>query len=209
MPLLEDFLKRPFIDVVGVADVDPASPGALLAKGNGVFFTTDALTSPPKGDEIDVLIEVSGDARVKRRLKNALVAEGNRHTIIVHDLIARMMLSMSQDSPTLMRHVPSRRRRSAGSLRVVLEPRDREVKLCTLLDVPRRRRRHARPRGAASCSSATPSQGDGLAERAYDVVPVVDVRAATPARSVDLVVGRTQRLAARPPSSARARPRRG
>ena len=102
MPLLQDFLKRPFISIVGLADVDPSSPGALLAKGRGLFYTTDALDFAPKGDEIDVLIELSGDERVKRRLKNAFVAEGNRHTIIVHDLVARMMLSMSQDSTELM-----------------------------------------------------------------------------------------------------------
>lgn len=101
-PLLQDFLDRPWVTVVGLADVDAESPGAILARDNGVFVTDDAMIFAAKGDEIDVLIEVSGDERVKRRLKNAFVAEGNRHTIIVHDLIARMMLSMSQDSPTLM-----------------------------------------------------------------------------------------------------------
>lgn len=101
-PLLEDFLKRPFIQVVGLADLDPESPGARLARDNGIFVTGDALIFASKGDEIDVIIEVSGDASVKRRLKDALIAEGNRKTIIVHDLVARMMLSMSQDSGTLM-----------------------------------------------------------------------------------------------------------
>lgn len=101
-PLLDDFLKRPFIQVVGLADIDPESPGAQLAGEHGIFVTTDAMIFATKGDEIDVIIEVSGDPSVKRRLKDALFAEGNRKTIIVHDLIARMMLSMSQDSDTLM-----------------------------------------------------------------------------------------------------------
>ncbi|HEY3318669.1 MAG TPA: hypothetical protein VGK50_09635 [Coriobacteriia bacterium] len=101
-PLLEDFLGRPFVSVVGVADIDPESPGARLAREAGVFVTTDALVFASRGDEIDVIIEVSGDPNLKRRLKDALVAEGNRRTIIVHDLIARMLLSMSQDSGTLM-----------------------------------------------------------------------------------------------------------
>jgi hypothetical protein len=103
MPLLEDFLQRPFIRVVGVADVDPESPGARLAREHGIFFTTDALIFATKGDEIDLLIEASGDPAVKRTLKASFVAEGNLHTLIVHDLIARMMLSMSQDSDHLMR----------------------------------------------------------------------------------------------------------
>lgn len=101
-PLLEDFLTRPFIKVVGVADVDPNSPGAQVAREHGIFFTTDALVFATKGDEIDVLIEASGDQAVKRNLKSAFVAEGNRHTLIVHDLTARMMLSMSQNSDHLM-----------------------------------------------------------------------------------------------------------
>lgn len=103
MPLLQDFLHRPFVRIVGVADVDPESPGAKLAREHGIFFTTDALIFATKGDEIDVLFEASGDPAVKRNLKAAFVAEGNRHTLIVHDLIARLMLSMSQDSDHLMK----------------------------------------------------------------------------------------------------------
>jgi acetaldehyde dehydrogenase (acetylating) len=93
-PLLEEFLKTPYIEVIGVADVNPDSPGAQIARDNGVFFTTDALLFASKGDEIDLLIEVSGDPSVKRRIKDAFVSEGNRHTIILHDLVARLMTSM-------------------------------------------------------------------------------------------------------------------
>jgi acetaldehyde dehydrogenase (acetylating) len=100
-PLLERFVNVPYIDVVGVADVDPDSPGAALARDNGIFFTTDALLFAAKGDEIDLLLEVSGDASLKRRLKDAFIQEGNRHTIIMHDLIARMMISLVEGSDTL------------------------------------------------------------------------------------------------------------
>jgi hypothetical protein len=101
-PLLEDLIGRPFVQVVGIADLDPDCPGAQLARSHDIPFTTDTSSFAKRGDTIDVLIETTGDARVKRSLKMVLIAEGNRHTIIVHDLIARMMLSMSQDSETLM-----------------------------------------------------------------------------------------------------------
>lgn len=101
-PLIEQFLEIPYVDLVGVADVDPESPGAALAKDNGVFFTTDALIFASKGDEIDLLIEVSGDPSVKRRLKDAFISEGNRHTIIMHDLVARLMISMVSDADELV-----------------------------------------------------------------------------------------------------------
>jgi hypothetical protein len=93
-PLLEQLLATPYVDIIGVADVNPDSPGAEIARANGIFFTTDALLFASKGDEIDLLIEVSGDPMVKRRLKDAFVTEGNRHTIIMHDLVARLFISM-------------------------------------------------------------------------------------------------------------------
>ncbi|MDZ4654559.1 MAG: hypothetical protein U1F44_01570 [Coriobacteriia bacterium] len=103
MPLLEDFLKRPFIEVAGVADADPNSPGANLARANGIFYTENADVLAAKGDEIDLIIEVSGDPAVKPALKDAFVAQGNRHTLIVHDLIARVLMSLSANADTLIR----------------------------------------------------------------------------------------------------------
>jgi predicted homoserine dehydrogenase-like protein len=101
-PLIEQFMDIPYVELIGVADVDPECPGAKLAKDNGVFFTTDALLFAAKGDEIDLLIEVSGDPSVKRRLKDAFINEGNRHTIIMHDLVARLMISMISESDELV-----------------------------------------------------------------------------------------------------------
>jgi predicted homoserine dehydrogenase-like protein len=101
-PLVEEFLKTPYVELVGLADMNPESPGALYAKENGVFFTTDAMIFAAKGDEIDLLIEVSGDPSVKRRLKDAFINEGNRHTIIMHDLVARLVISMVSKSDMLV-----------------------------------------------------------------------------------------------------------
>lgn len=101
-PLLEDFLARPFVEVVGLADRDENSPGAALARENGIFFTTDASVLAARGDEIDIIVEVSGDASVKPALRDAFQAQGNRHTIILHDLVARLVLSLSSNSDTLL-----------------------------------------------------------------------------------------------------------
>ncbi|MBN2404675.1 MAG: hypothetical protein JXE06_03755 [Coriobacteriia bacterium] len=101
-PLLEDFLKRPFIEVVGVADADADSPGARLAQAQGIFFTENADVLAARGNDIDLIIEVSGDPSVKPALKDAFVAQDNRHTLIVHDLLARLIMSLSADSDTLI-----------------------------------------------------------------------------------------------------------
>lgn len=101
-PMLEDFLKRAFIEVVGLADTDLASRGAALARENGipVYKTADELAA--KAADIDVIVEVSGDPAVKPALKTAFVAQGNRTTVIVHDIVARIMLSMVENSDTLI-----------------------------------------------------------------------------------------------------------
>ena len=101
-PLIEAFLGTPYVDLVGVADTNPDCAGAALARENGIFFTTDAMLFASKGDEIDLLFEVSGDLSVKRRLKDAFIQEGNRHTIIVHDLVARLVTSIVTESDTLV-----------------------------------------------------------------------------------------------------------
>lgn len=110
-PLLEDFLRRPFIEVVGVADRDLNSPGALLARENGIFFTENADVLAAKGNDIDIIVEVSGDPGVKPALKDAFQAQGNRHTIILHDLVARLVMSLAMSTDDL---VPSYHPEDAG-----------------------------------------------------------------------------------------------
>ncbi|TDB39946.1 MAG: hypothetical protein D9V44_03115 [Actinobacteria bacterium] len=102
LPLLEDFLKRPYVEVIGVADKDASSPGARLAREKGIFFTENADVLAAKASLIDVIIEVSGDPSVKPALKDAFQAQGNRHTIILQDVVARLFVSIIQNSQELV-----------------------------------------------------------------------------------------------------------
>lgn len=101
-PLLVDLLDRPYIEVVGLADADPDSPGAKLARENGIFVTEHADVLAAKGSGIDVLIELSGDPTVKPALKEAFMAQGNRHTTIVNDLVARLIMTLAHGADELM-----------------------------------------------------------------------------------------------------------
>ena len=101
-PLLVDFLARPFIDVVLVCDRDPESKGALRAKQLGIPFTADIDEVVDRADEIDLIIEVTGSTEVKPRLKQGLAARDNESTIIVHELVARLILSLAADAHTLV-----------------------------------------------------------------------------------------------------------
>jgi predicted homoserine dehydrogenase-like protein len=104
-PLITDLMSRPFVEMVAVCDVDTESSGARLARDNGIFVTDSVDELAGMGDDIDVIIEVSGDPEVKPRLKNAFVVSGNRTTIIMHDIIARMMMSIMGESDSLVETV--------------------------------------------------------------------------------------------------------
>lgn len=101
MPLLEALTELPFVQIVGVADADPHSPGARFAQERGLFYTEYASVLGAKTDEIDLIIEVSGDPAVKPALKEAFRAQGNTATIIVHDLVARLIMTLASDSEVL------------------------------------------------------------------------------------------------------------
>jgi predicted homoserine dehydrogenase-like protein len=96
-PLIEALLDIPYVRLVGVADHDQGSPGALLAQSRGVFFTKYADVLAAKAQEIDLIIDVTGDPEIKPSLRDAFRVQGNRETIIVHDLVARLILSLARD----------------------------------------------------------------------------------------------------------------
>ncbi len=100
-PLLEALNALPYIEVVGVADHDPDSPGAKYAQDNDIFYTENASVLGAKANEIDLIIEVSGDPMVKPALKDAFRAQGNTETIIVHDLVARVLMTLATGADEL------------------------------------------------------------------------------------------------------------
>ncbi|MBN1192564.1 MAG: hypothetical protein JXA36_02555 [Coriobacteriia bacterium] len=101
-PLLEALSALPYIDVVGVADRDVESTGARFAQEHGIFFTEHASVLGAKASEIDLIIEVSGDLSVKPALKEAFRAQGNNETIIVHDLVARLLMTLATGADELV-----------------------------------------------------------------------------------------------------------
>jgi predicted dinucleotide-utilizing enzyme len=100
-PLLEALSALPYIEVIGVADRDPESTGARFALEHDIFYTEHASVLGAKADEIDLIIEVSGDRTVKPALKEAFRAQDNTGTIIVHDLVARLLMTLATGAEEL------------------------------------------------------------------------------------------------------------
>jgi predicted homoserine dehydrogenase-like protein len=105
-PLLKQLLAAPFVDVVGVADLDGQMPGIQLAKDHGVPTTDDFMSLAELGDAVDIIIDVTGVAKVRADLRKYMQESGNRHTIIMHELIAVLLMSLSQGALVSMKHNP-------------------------------------------------------------------------------------------------------
>ncbi len=94
-PLLKQLLTAPFVTVLGVADLDLSMPGIALAKEHGVKVTNNFMELAALGDEVDIIIDVTGAPKVREALRKHMVDSGNSHTLIMHESIALLMMSLS------------------------------------------------------------------------------------------------------------------
>lgn len=100
-PLLRDLLQYDYIQVLGVADLDLNSPGMALARERQIPCFNEPMEMVEAVGQVDILVEVSGDRSLKAKIKQHFEAQENRHTIIMHDLIARLVISLCGRSPSL------------------------------------------------------------------------------------------------------------
>jgi predicted homoserine dehydrogenase-like protein len=103
-PLLKQLLTAPFVEVAGVADLDDQMPGIQLAKEHGVPTTDDFMSLLQLDDSVDIIIDVTGVAKVRTDLRKYMQESGNHHTIIMHELIAVLLMSLSQGALVSMKH---------------------------------------------------------------------------------------------------------
>ena len=94
-PLLKQLLTAPFVTVLGVADLDLSMPGIALAKEHGVKVTNNFMELAALGNEVDIIIDVTGSPKVREALRKHMVDSGNTHTRIMHEAIALLMMSLS------------------------------------------------------------------------------------------------------------------
>lgn len=105
-PLLQQLLGAAFVEMVGVADLNDDMPGMQLARQHGVTTTNDFMTLVSQGEAVDIIIDVTGVAKVREQLRRYLQESGNHHTIIMHEMIAVLLMSLSQGKLVSMKHNP-------------------------------------------------------------------------------------------------------
>ena len=103
-PLLRELFSAAFVDVVGVADLDPDAPGVALARAHGCATFGDAMDLADLGEDVDIIIDTTGVPEVRDRLRMQMQESGNRHTIIMHELIAVLLMSLSQGRLVSSKH---------------------------------------------------------------------------------------------------------
>lgn len=93
-PLLRQLLDAPFVELDGLADLDLEQPGIALAREHGRPVTTD-FRELARDASIDILIDVTGVPAVRETLRQIMQDTRNEHTLIMHERIALLMLSLS------------------------------------------------------------------------------------------------------------------
>lgn len=103
-PLLTQLLDAPFVELLGVADLDAEAPGMRLARARGVTTTTDFMDLARLGEDVDVLIDVTGVPKVREALRQHMQDSGNHHTLIVHEMLVQLMLSLLSGRLVRLKH---------------------------------------------------------------------------------------------------------
>jgi predicted homoserine dehydrogenase-like protein len=93
-PLLRQLLNAPFVNVVAVADLNADLPGVQLARERGVRVTQNALDIAEMGNKVDIIIDMTGSPKVRGDLRRFMEFSRNSHTVIVHERVALLMLSL-------------------------------------------------------------------------------------------------------------------
>lgn len=93
-PLLQQLLNAEFVDVVAVADLLSDTPGMQLARERGVTVTHNGLDIAEMGEKVDIIIDMTGSPKVREDLRRYMQFSGNTHTVIVHERVALLMLSL-------------------------------------------------------------------------------------------------------------------
>lgn len=103
-PLLRQLMDAPFVTLVGVADLSDDQPGMALARERGVMTTDDFMNIARMGDGVDIVIDTTGVAELRNQLRQHFQDSGNHHTVIMHEMIALLMMSLSQGELVAGKH---------------------------------------------------------------------------------------------------------
>ena len=103
-PLLRQLLHAKFVEVTGVADLDTSAPGMQMAAEHGIATTTDFMDLVDERQAPDIVIDVTGVKQVRKSLREHMASTGNRRTVIMSEIEACLLMSLSRGSLVELKH---------------------------------------------------------------------------------------------------------
>ncbi|WP_174874402.1 oxidoreductase [Vogesella oryzae] len=103
-PLLKQLLTSDFVELVGVAELNLALPGVALVKEYGIPVTDNFIELAEQGERVDIIIDLTGSRKVREDLRRFMQFAGNNHTVIMHERIALLLMSLSAGKLVQTRH---------------------------------------------------------------------------------------------------------
>jgi acetaldehyde dehydrogenase (acetylating) len=95
-PMLKMLADSEFVNLVGIADLDNNAPGMVIAKEKGIKTTNDFMDLAKEGTNLDIIIEVTGSADVKLKLRTHFQETENHHTVIMQEIVAILLMSLAE-----------------------------------------------------------------------------------------------------------------
>ncbi len=92
--MMEKMIEADFVDLVAVIDKNEDAPGLKLAKEKGIATTNDFMNLFKDGDELDIIIDVTGIKAVRDQLRSYMQENNNKHTVIMHERISALLVSL-------------------------------------------------------------------------------------------------------------------
>lgn len=94
--LIKQLFGYEFVNIIMVADIQEDAPGFIFAREAGIPVTTDYMDVIKLGSGVDLIIEVTGQKEVKLQIRSYMQEKGNKHTVIVPELVAVLLMSMAE-----------------------------------------------------------------------------------------------------------------
>ena len=95
--MLHQLLKADYVTITGIADMNENAPGIALAREHGIPTSTDMADILAAGEQLDILIDVTGVKKVRDILRQHMQDSGNHHTVIMHERISALMISLANN----------------------------------------------------------------------------------------------------------------
>ena len=89
------------IKIVAVAERDSESAAAKKFSDENVPVYEDASEIAGLGDKVDIIFDLTGVPSVRQALRDKLQETGNRHTVIVPEIFARLLWSFLDEGVML------------------------------------------------------------------------------------------------------------